>query len=168
MVRADLDELIALRELGRPARVALDQEARFGELVTGVLERAAEEQRKRVPANGRARRAMRSRRAMRVRVAWSRFEQRGLTVDVGDGGFGALLGGAPPRNATVAAWLELGRYGSVEALVRVVDVRDRRGSKRASFSFVEVAEPDLAALREAILDDALSELSFSAPRPPLE
>jgi hypothetical protein len=168
MRREDLEELMTLRELGRPARIALDQEPRYGQLVELVLERAAALQRVATPAARRARGAMRSRRAVRVRVAWSRYEQRGLTIDMGAGGFAALLGGAPPRGATVAAWLDLGRHGTVEVLARVVEVRDRRGTARASFGFVEVTESDLATVREALLDDALCELSITKPPSPVD
>ena len=55
-----------------------------------------------LPARHRPRAGVRIRRALRAELAWGGGEHRVLTVDVGPGGFAALLGATPPRTRSSA------------------------------------------------------------------
>jgi hypothetical protein len=155
MRRDDLDELIRLRELEARGALPAEEGTRLAALVGALLDAGAAAQRTRP---GSSRRGMRGRRAVPVSVGWSQQEHRGITLDVGTGGFAALLGVAPPTDSAVVVALDLGRAGRVVALARAVDARVRHGTARVSFAFFEMEPRDEATLRAFLVDDAIAEL----------
>ena len=109
----------------------------------------------------RPRRGIRSRRALPVEVTWGGTARRGVTLDVGEGGFAALLAEAPPRDGRPAVTLFLSRREQVSCVARVTAARERRGSARVSFAFEEMAPSDVTRLRAALVDHAVAELAVT-------
>jgi hypothetical protein len=164
MLREEIEEVRALRELGRRAALRPEQAQRYAELVARVLAAATAEQNAATAPHLRRRAVLRSRRAVDLRVTWSGREHRGMTLDLGLGGCAGLLGATPPAGEPTTVALDLQRCGRIEAAARVTDSRERRGTARVSFAFDGLLASQREALAEYLLDDALAELRLAGAR----
>ena len=109
-------------------------------------------------ASGQHRRAtVRIRRAVQVDLSGPSFKSRTATLDVGLGGFSALLPEQPSRDAKLTARLRASAQRSVEASVTVVSARRRLRAAQVSFAFGERAG-DWTAFEEMVVDHLLSDL----------
>jgi PilZ domain len=108
----------------------------------------------------RTRRVMRVGRALQVDVEAPGWSESAVTLDIGAGGFAALLGTPPPPDQPIRASVRLGTERRVIATARVVDVRRRRGSARVSFAFLDLDAAARSELEGYLLDDVLSHLSL--------
>jgi hypothetical protein len=162
MAPEDLTELRRLHAATKEwARLTPDEAARYASLSARLLQAVAVGQNAAIPARHRPREGVRIRRALRAELSWGCGEHRVLTMDVGPGGFAALLGATPPRNAIVRVRLFVSFGDPLELSARVVGARERRGCARVSFAFGEPAAADRVRLDRCLLDDALTELAFA-------
>ena len=109
----------------------------------------------------RSRQGIRSRRAVRVDLTWTAAVHRAITVDIGTGGFAALVAAAPPRSTAVLAKLHLDG-GEITVMARVAAARERGGTARVSFAFTDVPTAERLRLQRFILNDALADVSLDA------
>lgn len=160
------DDIAEYRKLHAAVRTGLQPRdaARYAALSDRLLGVVLVAQNEALVAGHRPRTGIRSRRALRVDLTWDREVHRAITVDVGNGGFGALLAVTPPRNTAVLAKLHLSHRESVALVARVVGSRERRGTARVSFAVMNVGEDERIRLERVLLDDALAEVRFSTAR----
>jgi hypothetical protein len=160
--RPELDELRALHASAR-FHDAADAE-RYAALRARLLAAAAAAQNEAAGPRQCPRSSMRGRRALPVQIAWEANQQRGMTVDLGSGGFAALFATAPAVGAKVVARLQLSRRDEVVVTARVASRRDRRGTCRASFAFEGASAEEQAAIERHLVDGALLEVTLAAAR----
>ena len=161
------DELDRFRELHRAAstgQLAPSESANYADAVTRLFENLTAAQNGSPAPRHVPRRAARCRRAFPVEVAWGRQDFRGVTQDIGIGGFAMLLGTSPPRNTAVLVRLLLTRDEQMVLFARAVGARDRFGATRVSFAFEELTDAERARLERCLVDDALREMALSPAR----
>jgi len=149
----------------------LHERAKKGELIEARLEeyqQAREElaaalvaaQRLTIPEGESARRVLRVARAVQVTLEMSSGPQKGMTVDLSQSGFGALLGKPPEPSENVGVQLRLpGDANLLVARARAQNSRRQGGTYRVSFVFEELPKEDADRLGYAIFDTALAQLT---------
>lgn len=109
-------------------------------------------------ARGQIRRAtVRIRRAMQVDLSGPGFTARTATLDVGLGGFCALLPEPPGPGALLRARLRLPGSRSLDAVVAVVSARRRQRAAHVSFAFRE-RTGDWTLFEDLVVDHLLVDL----------
>ncbi len=104
---------------------------------------------------GSARAVLRIACMQRVDVVFVGTTQNASTLDLGEGGFSALLSPSPPIHATVTFRMQL-KDGEVTGTARCVGQQKHGGVMRASFAFVDVPEHERERLAMMIFDHVLS------------
>jgi hypothetical protein len=106
------------------------------------------------------RHALRVARALQVELESPASRARAMTVDVGVGGFSAILAKAPQPGEVLKATLKIpDRRAPVTAPVAVAEPRPAPGSTRIAFNFKQLSDADRAALELLVIDTALSQLA---------
>ncbi len=106
------------------------------------------------------RHALRVARALPVELETSASHVRAMTVDVGVGGFSALVAKAPQPGEELKATLRIpDRRAPVVAQVVPADARPQPGATRAAFTFKKLSDADRSALELLVIDTALSQLA---------
>jgi hypothetical protein len=105
------------------------------------------------------RHALRVARALQVDLETPVSHVRAMTIDVGVGGFSAILAKAPPAGEEQTCTLRVPGGEPIQAVAVPADVKQQPGSVRVSFTFKPL--PDAARDRLAVLviDTALSQLA---------
>ncbi len=106
------------------------------------------------------RHALRVARALQVELESPVSRVRAMTVDVGVGGFSALLAKAPQAGEELKATLRIpdGRAPLVAQVVPA-ESRPQPGVTRAVFAFRNLSDADRALLETLVIDTALSQLA---------
>ncbi len=92
--------------------------------------------------------------AVQVGLTWTGGNARAFTLDLGAGGFSALLASQPPASGEIVTTLRLRHGDVVTALVGVAGVRRRSGSLRVSFVFQRLSDGDRKRLERYLGDQA--------------
>jgi hypothetical protein len=158
----DAQDLRRLHAEARASTLPPEDAARYSALVARLLERAVAAQNASLRLRERPRKVVRIRRALQVEVSWGAEVHRVLTLDVGTGGFSALLPLTPPREGTVAVRLQLARGEHLMLIARVADVRERRGTSRVSFAFENLGEAGVQRLERCLVHDLVCQLASRA------
>ena len=106
------------------------------------------------------RHALRVARALQVELESPASRVRATTVDVGVGGFSALLAKVPPPGEALRATLKIpDRRDALVAEVLPADSRPQPGATRVGFTFRKLPDSDRAVLELLVIDTALSQLA---------
>jgi len=103
--------------------------------------------------------ALRVARAVQVDLETTVWHARVTTVDLGVGGFSALLAKAPPANEDLKCMMKMPGGTPVQATVVAVDTKQQPGSVRASFAFRKLGDAERAALEMLVIDTALAHIA---------
>ncbi len=112
------------------------------------------------------RRSVRVARSIEVDLTERRVPGRSLSLDIGLGGFSALLARPLDLDTTFMVRLRLRGEEWISPRVQVASVQARRGVYRVSFAFVALSEDNRDLLEMAIVSDLLAKLGPAAPSPP--
>lgn len=116
-------------------------------------------QRLSVPEGESARKMLRVARACQVTIDLASGSQKGMTVDLSQSGFGAIIGKPPDQGETVGLQLRLpGDPTPLVARAKTQGLKRQGGTYRVSFVFEPLLEADADRLGFAIFDTALSQL----------
>jgi hypothetical protein len=163
-----LPEVAEFRRLhasaGPRGRLSPAETKRYEEVSASLLARVLAAQHARVEPGRAPRASLRAQRALRVELTWGATVHRAVTMDVGTGGFAALLSATPPRNTAVLTKLYLSQSETLLLVARVAGARERRGTARVSFAFVDVDCDEAIRLRRCLLDDALAGIASASSR----
>ena len=150
-----LQELRALHEKNRTSRLHPGDLARYRAAVDRFLASVLEGQNAAVRSGHKPRAAVRVPRTVAVELSWAGGSARSVTLDLGMGGFSAVLGEPPPADQPLSVGLRIRRGDRIQCGVRVASVRHRRGSARVSFAFAELSETDALRLKMYVVDELL-------------
>jgi len=103
--------------------------------------------------------ALRVARAVQVDLESATSHVRAMTIDLGAGGFSALLAKAPPADEELKCRMKIPGAEPIETTIALVDVKQQPGSARASFSFPRLPEADRAKIEMLVIDTALSNIA---------
>jgi hypothetical protein len=106
----------------------------------------------------RPRRALRVSRALQADLDFHDGRARAMTLEVGAGGFAALLARPPRVDDELKASLRLPGGEPLRADARCVDVKVQPGNARACFHFVALGEDDAERLEMFVFDAVLEQL----------
>ncbi len=104
---------------------------------------------------GSARATLRVACMTKVDVVFIGTTQNASTLDLGEGGFSALLHPSPPVHATISFRLHL-KEGDVTGHAKCVDQQKHGGIMRASFAFTDIPEKERELLAMMVFDHVLS------------
>lgn len=124
--------------------------------VTQFLAEVLEAQNRQIRSGHQRRGQVRVPRSLGLELAWPGGRARTVTLDVGMGGFSAVLAVPPPPGATLAVELRMRRGEAIRPRVCVTGARKRRGSARVSFAFEDLSDRDRARLEAYALDELLA------------
>lgn len=155
-----LASLRELHERARSASLSSDERQDYADALDRFLAMVVSSQNQKIRAGQTLRRSPRVGRTVEVELTWSTCACRVVTLDLGNGGFSAILPEAPPLGDRVQAQLRLRRRDVVSGSLRVTDVRRRRGSARVSFAFEELGDAERAMLDAYVADELLSDFSY--------
>ncbi len=105
------------------------------------------------------RHALRVARALQIDLESPTSKVRAMTVDLGVGGFSAILAKPPPAGEDVTVTMKVPGREPLVATVVPAEVRTQTGSVRVSFAFKQLADANRAALEMLVIDTALSQLA---------
>lgn len=105
------------------------------------------------------RHALRVARAVQVDLESPTSRVRAMTIDLGVGGFSALLAKPPPSGEDVRCTMRIPGGESLETEVVVVEVKQQPGSARVSFGFRRLSDAHRARLEMLVIDTALSNIA---------
>jgi len=108
--------------------------------------------------NQRPRRALRASRALQVDLEFHDGRARAMTLEVGAGGFAALLAKPPRVDDQLKVSLRLPGGEPLRADARCVDVKIQPGNARACFHFVALDDDDSERLELFVFDAVLEQL----------
>lgn len=112
------------------------------------------------PRQGEApRHALRVARAVQVDLETAVSHVRATTVELGVGGFSALLAKAPPAGEELRATLKIPGGEPLAAAVVPAELKQGPGSVRVSFTFRGLPEGERARLELLVIETALSQLA---------
>jgi len=148
---------VSLRERHPVSEEAL---AWYREARASLLDTAVEIQARAVPAGHQTRRSVRVSRPVQVLLEASAWSAPTLTLDLGAGGFAALLEVPPPFNEPILATLLLPVRGAVATPVTVVGTAAVGPLFRVAFRFEEPSDEVRDRVQTALLDDILEQLVF--------
>jgi hypothetical protein len=157
---ADGGALPLLQQRARIALLSPDELAAYWEGMDRFAREVLAEQNRGIPAGQTPRQLARVARTVGVELAWPGETHSVITLDLGAGGFCAVLASAPPFDEPLRAQLRLRRDERVYGSVRVAGVRRRRGSARVSFAFSELAEADRRLLERYVVDELLAHFRY--------
>ncbi len=159
------DWIKGFRELHELAKKGDLSAARLGEYQEAREELAAAlvgAQRLQIPEGESARRVLRVARAVQITLEMTGGLQKGMTVDLSQSGFGALIGKAPEPKESVGVQLRLpGDPNLLLVRARAQNSRRQGGTYRVSFVFEEMPKEDAGRLGFAIFDTVLAQLAGS-------
>lgn len=161
------DLLLKLLAKKRAGMLHGDDQGVYRATVDAFLQLAVEKQNA-SPTAHPARRHVRIARSIEVDLTSARVSGRCLSLDVGFGGFSALVAKPLDLDGTFVARLRLRGEEWISPRVQVASVQRRSGVYRVSFAFVALSDEDRDRLELAILSDLLSKLAPTArptPRP---
>jgi PilZ domain-containing protein len=104
------------------------------------------------------RRVLRVSRALQADLEFVDGSVRAMTLEVGAGGFAALLAKPPRANEELKVSLRVPGGEPLRADARVVDVKAQPGNARACFQFVGLGEDDVERLEMFAFDAVLEQL----------
>lgn len=103
--------------------------------------------------------ALRVARAVQVDLAAGAWQARVTTVDLGVGGFTALLAKAPPAGEELRCTMKVPGGAALEAAVVTSEAKQQPGTVRATFAFRALGEAERDALERLVIDTALSQIA---------
>jgi hypothetical protein len=106
----------------------------------------------------RPRRALRVSRALQADLDFHDGRARAMTMEVGAGGFAALLARPPRVDDELKVTLRLPGAEPLRADARCVEVKVQPGNARACFQFVALGDDDLERLEMFVFDAVLEQL----------
>jgi hypothetical protein len=106
----------------------------------------------------RPRRTLRIARALQADLDFHDGHARALTLEVGSGGFAALLARPPKVNDELKVTLRVPGGEPLQADARVVEVKVLPGNARACFQFVALSEGEAERLELFVFDAVLEQL----------
>ncbi len=99
-------------------------------------------------------------RALQVELEAAAGRVRAMTIDVGVGGFSAILAKAPTAGEELKATLKIpDRRDPLVAQVAAAEARPQPGAARVGFTFKKLGDADRIALERLAIDTALSQLA---------
>jgi hypothetical protein len=112
------------------------------------------------PRQGEApRHALRVARAVQVDLETAVSHVRATTVELGVGGFSAILAKAPRSGEELKATFKMPGGEPLAATVLPAELKQGAGSVRVSFTFCGLPESERARLELIVIDTALSQLA---------
>jgi len=105
------------------------------------------------------RHALRVARALQVELEGPAALVRAMTLDVGVGGFSAILAKPPQPGEELKATLRIPGGTPLVAQVVPAESRPQPGATRATFTFKKLSDADRAVLELLVMDTALSQLA---------
>ncbi len=157
------DLLLKLLAKKRAGMLHGDDQGVYRATVDAFLQLAVEKQNV-SPTTHQPRRHVRIARSIEVDLTSARVSGRCLSLDVGFGGFSALLAKPLDLDGSFVARLRLRGDEWISPRVQVASVQRRSGVYRVSFAFLALSDGDRELLEMAILSDLLAKWS-PAPRP---
>ena len=146
--------LLELHEKARRASLSPYEQARYSAAMKRLVQVANAGQNAGLKQGQVPRQTPRIPRALQLELLSSRGErQKTVTLDLGLGGFLALLPTGAAHRESLTAVLHLRHREQVKAGVRVVGAQARRGTARVSFAFENMSEADSLRLEAFIADD---------------
>jgi len=103
--------------------------------------------------------ALRVARAVQVDLAAGDWQARVTTVDLGVGGFSALLAKGPPANEDLRCTMKVPGGVPLEATVVTSETKQHPGTVRAAFAFKKLGDPQRATLELLVIDTALAQIA---------
>ncbi len=125
-----------------------------------LLSTAVEVQAVALASEARRRSTIRIARPAQVLLEARAWSVQTLTVDLGAGGFAALLEAPPPVEEWIRATLLLPGDGPLITTVAVADARPVSGLVRVAFRFSEPAEEVQRRVEDYVMDSVLEQLVF--------
>jgi hypothetical protein len=111
-------------------------------------------------SEARRRSSIRIARAAQVLLEARGWSAQTLTIDLGSGGFAALLEAPPPVEEWIRATLVLPGDGPVVTTVSVADARNVSGLVRVAFRFSEPTQEVQHRVEDYMMDSVLEQLVF--------
>lgn len=105
------------------------------------------------------RHALRVARAVQVELEGGLIQARLSTVDLGVGGFSAILAKAPKLGDELSCRAKIPGGDPVETTVVVADIKTQPGSVRVSFGFRRLPEETKARIEGLVMDTALAQVA---------
>ncbi len=105
------------------------------------------------------RHALRVARAVQVDLEAAVSHVRATTIELGVGGFSALLAKAPPANEDLKCTMKMPGGEPLVLTAAVADVRQQPGSVRVSFDLKDLPEAARSRLEMLVIDTALSQIA---------
>jgi hypothetical protein len=105
------------------------------------------------------RHSLRIARALQVELESPVTQLRVMTVDLGVGGFSAILPKPPRIGDEYSCKLKLPEGDPLETTVKVVEARPMPGAARTSFAFPKLGDGSRARLETLVIDTALAQLA---------
>ncbi len=140
---------------GLPREDAADYRAGCEELARALL--AA---RKLAPRSGEtALQALRVPRAVQVDLVAKSWPSRVTTVELGVGGFSALLARVPLAGEELRCTMKVPGGAPIEATVSATEAKQQPGTVRAVFTFKSLGEAQRTALEKLVIDTALAQIA---------
>jgi uncharacterized protein with GYD domain len=127
---------------------------------TALLDKALDVQDIALTSQAIRRSSIRIARAAQVLLEARGWSVQTLTVDLGAGGFAALLEAPPPVEEWIRATLVLPGEGPVVTTVAVTDARKVSGLVRVAFRFCEPTEEARQRVQDYMMDSVLEQLVF--------
>jgi hypothetical protein len=105
------------------------------------------------------RHALRVARAVQVDLETAVWRARVSTVDLGVGGFSALLAKPPPAGEDLRCVMKIPGGAPLTATVVTADVKQQSGTVRASFAFRGLGDEERGVIERLVIDTALSQIA---------
>jgi hypothetical protein len=105
------------------------------------------------------RHALRVARALQVDLETPIRHVRTMTLDLGVGGFSALLAKAPPAGEAQKCTVKVPGGQAIETTATPLEVKPQPGNVKVSFAFGTLPDADRARLELLVIDTALSQLA---------
>lgn len=112
-----------------------------------------------VPAGVAPRHALRVARAVQVDLDTKVWHARVTTVDLGVGGFSALLAKGPPAGEELRCTMKVPGGVPLEATVVQTEARQQPGTVRATFAFKSLGDAERLTLERLVIDTALGQIA---------
>lgn len=106
-----------------------------------------------------ARHQLRVARAVQAELESAMTQARVTTVDLGVGGFSAILAKAPKVGDEFQCKLKLPVGDPLETTLTVAEVKPQPGSVRVNFSFPKLSDETKARIEGIVIDTALSQIA---------
>lgn len=103
--------------------------------------------------------ALRVARAVQVDLSTPVWQARATTVELGVGGFSALLAKGPPAGEELRCTMKVPGGAPLEATVTIAETKQQPGTVRAAFAFKRLDEGQRAALASLVIDTALAQIA---------